>query len=169
MFMESLPFADIYLGFGSNEGDPILNCQKALDRLSQDKKVLLQKKSSLYKTEPIGYTKQRWFINGVVKVRSCLVPRELWNFLREIEISLGRKDGVRWGPRPIDLDILFYGDLIFKEEGLIIPHPCLQDRKFVLAPLGEIAPEFVHPVLKKPIKELLEGLREDQIVQIINP
>jgi 2-amino-4-hydroxy-6-hydroxymethyldihydropteridine diphosphokinase len=159
---------EIYLGFGSNEGDSILNCQKALDRLGKNKKILLQKKSFLYKTEPIGYTSQPWFINGVVKVRSCLEPRELWSFLREIEISLGRKDGIRWGPRPIDLDILFYGNLIISEGDLIIPHPRLHERKFVLVPLGEIAPKAIHPILKKPIKELLEGLREDQIVQRID-
>ena len=160
---------DIYLGLGSNKGDPILNCQKALDRLSKDKKILLEKKSSLYKTEPIGYINQPWFFNGVVKVNSCLKARELWNFLRELEISLGRKDGERWGPRNIDLDILFYDDLILNEEDLIIPHPRLQERKFVLVPLNEIAGEFVHPVLKKSIKELLEGLRADQRVKRIGP
>jgi dihydroneopterin aldolase / 2-amino-4-hydroxy-6-hydroxymethyldihydropteridine diphosphokinase len=159
---------DVYLGIGSNEGDPILNCQKALDRLSRGKKIWLEKKSSLYKTEPINYTNQPWFINRVVKVRSCLKPKELRSFLREIEISLGRKDGIRWGPRPIDLDVLFYGNLVISEEDLVLPHPRLQERKFVLVPLEEIASEFVHPVLKKSIKELLEGLREEQRVERLN-
>jgi 2-amino-4-hydroxy-6-hydroxymethyldihydropteridine diphosphokinase len=158
----------IYLGFGSNEGNSIVNCQKALESLGQNKKILLQRKSSLYKTEPIGYTNQPCFLNGVVQVRSCLNPRELWNFLREVEISLGRKDGIRWGPRPIDLDILFYGNWVINEKDLIIPHPRLHERKFVLVPLEEIAGAFVHPIFKKPIRSLLEELTEDQIVDRID-
>jgi len=156
---------EVYIGIGSNQGNPISNCQRAITLLGEREGIELLEKSSLYKSEPIGYTNQPWFINGVLKIRTTLEPIELWEVLQEIEGSLGREKGPRWGPRPIDLDILFYGQLIFRGQGLIIPHPRIAERKFVLLPLAEIAPEFVHPVLKKNIRELLGEVKERQIVE----
>ena len=156
-----------YIGIGSNLGDKVYQCETAIsDILRADQNKLLAK-SSLFKTKPIGYTSQDWFINGVIKIETDLEPLELLQVLKDIESRLGREKTFRWGPRVIDLDILLFDEEEIEMEGLQIPHPHLQERQFVLIPLAEIDPEVIHPVLKKRIGELLENIKEDQGVEKI--
>jgi 2-amino-4-hydroxy-6-hydroxymethyldihydropteridine diphosphokinase len=154
-----------YIGIGSNLGDKVYQCETAIsDILRADQNKLLAK-SSLFKTKPIGYTSQDWFINGVIKIETDLEPLELLQVLKDIESRLGREKTFRWGPRVIDLDILLFDEEEIEMEGLQIPHPRLQERQFVLIPLAEIDPDVIHPVLKKRIRELLENIKEDQGVE----
>ena len=148
----------VYLGLGSNLGDKVANCLRALTEVSASHHNQIHALSSLYKTEPIGYRDQDWFINCVAEVSTTLPPRPFHAFLQGIEKGMGRKKTVKMGPRIIDLDILFYGAEVIEEAGLIIPHPLLHERGFVLVPLAELAPELRHPVLQKTAAELLEGL-----------
>ncbi|MBA7517186.1 2-amino-4-hydroxy-6-hydroxymethyldihydropteridine pyrophosphokinase [subsurface metagenome] len=123
--------------------------------------------SSIYETEPVGYKEQGWFLNSVVKGKTELSPRRLWKRLEKIEKSIGRESEIKWGPRIIDLDILFYENKILNGKQLQIPHSELHKRKFVLVPLEEIALELVHPVLKKTISELLRDLKDNSQVELL--
>ena len=156
-----------YIGIGSNLGDKVYQCETAIsDILRADQNKLLAK-SSLFKTKPIGYTSQDWFVNSVIKIETDLKPLDLLRLLKDIESRLGREKTFRWGPRAIDLDILLFDKEEIEIEGLQIPHPRLQERQFVLIPLAEIDRSLIHPVLKKSIGELLENLKEDQGVEKI--
>jgi len=156
-----------YIGIGSNLGDKIYQCETAIsDILRADQNKLLAK-SALFKTKPIGYTSQDWFVNSVIKIETDLKPLDLLRLLKDIESRLGREKTFRWGPRVIDLDILLFDEEEIEMEGLQIPHPRLQERQFVLIPLAEIDRNLIHPVLKKSIGELLENLKEDQGVEKI--
>ncbi len=155
------------IGIGSNIGDKLNNCEKAISEILKADRHKLLAKSSFFKTEPVGYSSQDWFVNGVIKIQTDLEGPELLRTLKAIEFRLGRTPTLRWGPRIIDLDILFFDDIELHTEELHIPHPLIQDRKFVLAPLAEIDRSFVHPVLKKTIQELLNNLKEDQRVERI--
>lgn len=151
-----------YIGIGSNLGNREKNITKAIELLKRDRKIKLLKRSRIYETEPIG-PPQRKFLNGVLKIETKYSPIELLKKLKEIEYILGRKKNpLRWGPRPIDLDILFYGRHILNTEKLNIPHPEIHKRIFVLKPLSEISPFFKHPVFKKTIKKLLENYEVNQ-------
>ena len=122
--------------------------------------------SSFYRTEPVGYKEQDWFINLVVRVSSQLRPQELLARCKEMEKNLGRiKSSVPWGPRAMDIDILFYDRLVLESEKLTIPHPELHLRKFVLMPLNEINKDFIHPVLNKSVSWLLEELEDNSVVE----
>ncbi len=147
--------ARAYIGLGSNLGDGILNCKKALDLMGHSPHTEVIEASSFYRTEPVGKKDQGWFINCVAHITTGLEPNGLLSFLLSIEKEMGRERKEKWGPRTIDLDILFYGDTVMKEGSLIIPHPLVQERRFVLIPLVELAPDLVHPVLKKSIIQLL--------------
>lgn len=154
----------VYIGFGSNIGDRLAHIRNAMHALAETEGITLQKISSVYQTDPVGYETQAQFLNGVAAIETHLPPLSLLCTLKNIEASVGRQHRIRWGPREIDLDILMYGDLCFQTEKLVIPHPEMHLRRFVLAPLAEIAPDFVHPVLKETIQILLERLEDDKSV-----
>ena len=149
-----------YLGLGSNLGNRQDNLDRALDFLSQRLRVEIV--SSLYDTEPIGNVNQPRFLNLVCQIHTSLAPTELLTLAKGIELKLGRALGSSNAPRPIDIDILFYGDQVIETPELVIPHPRLAQRAFVLVPLAEIVPDLVHPISGKTIKELLRGIRETQ-------
>jgi len=145
-----------YLGLGSNLGNRQRNLAQALELMS--KKVEVQRISSIYETEPVGYEQQPLFLNLVCRVSTMLLPEELLGFLKEIENSLGRKSSFRNAPRPIDIDILFYDDVVMESRELTIPHPRLAERAFVLMPLAEVASGLVHPAKRKTVEQLLQEL-----------
>lgn len=153
-----------YIGFGSNIGDRLAHIQNAIHALSKTEGITLQKISSVYKTDPVGYEAQAHFLNGVAAIQTDLPPLFLLHALKDIETAIGRKHRIRWGPREIDLDILIYGDLRLQTEKLVIPHPEMHLRRFVLAPLAEIAPDLVHPVFQETIHALLENFEDDKSV-----
>jgi 2-amino-4-hydroxy-6-hydroxymethyldihydropteridine diphosphokinase len=155
----------VYIGIGSNIGDKLNHCEKAISEILKADRHKLLAKSSLFKTQPVGYASQDWFVNGVIKLETDLEPPELLRTLKTIESQLGRAQTFRWGPRTIDLDILFFDDIEIHTEELQIPHPLIQNRQFVLVPLVQIDRNFIHPVLKKTIQELLDNLKEDQGVE----
>ena len=154
-----------YIGIGSNLGDKSDHCEKAISEILKIDRHKLLARSSFFKTEPVGYTSQEWFVNGVIEIETDLEPSELLQTLKTIEVQLGRTETFRWGPRTIDLDILFFDDLQIQTGDLKVPHPHIQDRKFVLIPLAEIDRNLIHPVLKRTIQELLDNLKEEQKVE----
>jgi len=152
----------IYLSLGSNLGDRAHYLHEAISQLAPKVKIITL--SSVYETEPWGYADQPIFLNQVIKANTSLEPAELLAFLKEIEVSIGRQDTFRFGPRLIDLDILFYDDLILNTPKLTIPHPRIPERAFVLIPLAEIDPEMRHPVLGKTIQELKTAVDTGRIM-----
>jgi 2-amino-4-hydroxy-6-hydroxymethyldihydropteridine diphosphokinase len=144
-----------YIGIGSNLGNRHENCLHAVELLEK-RGVTVQKKSSLYETEPWGVKDQPRFINMAVQIETRLEPNELLRLLKDIEKEIGRQDSFHWGPRIIDLDILLFNTLVLNEENLQIPHPFLHEREFVLRPLNEIAPDVIHPVFRMSIDELTQ-------------
>jgi 2-amino-4-hydroxy-6-hydroxymethyldihydropteridine diphosphokinase len=154
-----------YIGIGSNLGNKLNQCEKAISGILKIDRHKLLAKSSFFKTYPLGYRSQDWFVNGVIKIETDLEAPELLETLKTIESQLGRKKTFRWGPRMIDLDILFFDDAEMHTEELQIPHPHIQDRQFVLIPLAEIDRDLLHPVLKKTVQELLNNSKEDQGVE----
>lgn len=147
----------VYLGLGSNLGDREANLRRALELLSANVKVA--KVSPTYDTAPVGNTDQPRFLNLVCEAKTPLSPPHLLGFIKDIETKMGRVNGPPNSPRPIDIDILFYGDLVLETSALVIPHPHLTERVFVLAPLADIAPDFKHPVSGKTVWQMLRGLK----------
>ncbi len=150
-----------FIGVGTNLGDREKNVEEALSKIKEQGIVILQR-SSIIETEPYGLKKQPKFLNCVIEIETKLSPHDLLKTLLAIEQTMGRVRKIHWGPRIIDLDILFYNSEITSEKNLKIPHPDIQNRLFVLKPLSEIAPNFVHPVLKKSIKEIFRNFREKE-------
>ena len=159
--------ATIYLALGSNLGDRSANLRSAIAALSPAVQVLQE--SPFYETEPWGLTDQPAFLNMVLKGETSLIPLELLRQLKNLETGLGRQPGVRWGPRLIDMDILFYDNLVLNTPQLVIPHPRLHERAFVLVPLADIAPDLLHPVLGKTIRQLLEQVDASDIKPYVEP
>lgn len=153
-----------YVGIGSNLGDALENCKRAIQDIAADGRNHLLKCSPFYRTEPVGKKDQAWFINGVIAVETSLGLREFLDFLLDIERKMGRERGERWGPRVIDLDILFFGDKVLNEDGLQVPHPRLHERRFVLVPLNDIASQLEHPLLAKTISQIISELPEGEKV-----
>lgn len=149
-----------YIGIGSNLGEREKNCREAIRLLNKNGEngITVVRQSSLIETEPWGMTDQPHFINMAAEVETELLPQQLLSLLMRIETGMGRNRTVKWGPRIIDLDILMYDDLKIETENLVIPHPLLHERDFVLGPLAEIAPDKIHPVLNKTIRKLSEEL-----------
>ena len=154
----------VYIGFGSNIGNRLKHIQNAIHALSKTEGIVLQKTSSVYKTDPVGYEAQAQFLNGAASIQTSLSPLSLLHTLKDIETVIGRQHRIHWGPREIDLDLLIYGDLCLQTEKLVVPHPEMHLRRFVLVPLGEIALNLVHPVFQESIQTLLERLEDDKSV-----
>lgn len=147
-----------YIGLGSNIGDRKNYLKEAINRICAEKNVEIKKQSSFIVTKPWGYIDQEDFLNAVVEIETILEAEELMDLLLEIELEFDRKREIKWGPRTIDLDIIMYDELISSNEKVILPHPRMHEREFVLKPLNEIAPYLMHPVLNKRIFTLLEEL-----------
>ncbi|MCF8045490.1 MAG: 2-amino-4-hydroxy-6-hydroxymethyldihydropteridine diphosphokinase, partial [Desulfarculaceae bacterium] len=158
----------VYISIGSNIGDRESNLTRAADALDQSESVTVTAVSPFYMTEPVDYTDQDWFVNAVLKVETGLLPRELLSLLKGIETKMGRHEkSVRFGPRVIDLDIVYYADQILKEEGLEIPHPRMHKRYFVLQPLCDIDRDVPHPVFQKTPDEFLREMNDKENQKII--
>lgn len=153
----------VYLSLGSNVGDRAANLRTALLRLGAFGKVAAV--SSFYETEPVERVAQPWFLNCAVKLDTEKMPRQLLAGVLNLEREMGRRRTQKKGPRNIDIDILLFGNSIVKARGLTIPHPALHERRFVLEPLVEIAPETRHPVLKRTMRELRDALAPGQEVR----
>lgn len=156
----------VYIAIGSNLGDKLSNCKKGIELLEKSGITILAC-SHFYKTEPVDYTDQDRFINAAVKAETGLAPLQLLKLLKSIEKEAGRVDTVRFGPRILDMDIIFYDDVITDDSGLIIPHPRMHKRRFVLAPICDIEPELVHPVLKQTMAALLKQSDDDPQQEVI--
>ncbi len=153
----------VYISIGSNIGNKLKNCQNGIAALIKPGLSLLRKQSPFYSTEPVDYKKQDWFINVVIKIQSVFDPYQLLSEIKSIQQDAGRiSDPVRYGPRVLDLDILLYDDLVINSSGLVIPHPRMHKRRFVLKPICDIDPKVVHPVLKKDMRHLLDNLGDGQ-------
>jgi 2-amino-4-hydroxy-6-hydroxymethyldihydropteridine diphosphokinase len=165
-----MPHITAYIGIGSNLGTPEKNCTKAIEKISSTKDIKIISKSSFYRTEPIGGVQQGWFVNSAIEIETDLSPENLLSVLLNLELAMGRTRKEKWGPRLIDLDLLFYGNLVLENKSLTLPHPEIQNRKFVLVPMSEIAENLIHPTLKKTIKTLLQESSDVTIVKKIkNP
>jgi len=150
-----------YIGVGSNLGDKLDNCRKAIELVDNIEGCTVMKQSGFYRTEPVGVTSQDWYVNGVICVETGLSAQNLLRSLLSIETGMGRVRKQRWESRIIDLDILLYGHHVIDEKNLIIPHPRMHIRRFVIMPMVQLDPDLVHPVLGRTMSELLDDLAEE--------
>ena len=155
----------VYLGLGSNLGDRPGTLGAAIRKLDSPE-LRFVRASGLYETEPIGLKEQPWFLNQVAEFETTLFPRQLLKRTKKIENELGRKRGVRNGPRTIDIDILLYGSAIVRASDLEIPHPRFRERRFVLEPLMELSPDLRDPESRKKIRQLMDGLAGQSVRRI---
>lgn len=149
-----------YIALGSNIGEKNKNLDEAISKIESIKEIRVTKKSTLIETEPWGYLEQDGFVNGVIEIDTIFSPKELIRVLLNIEKEMKRERVIKWGPRIIDLDVIFYDDFISSDEEIILPHPRMELRDFVLKPMNEIAPYMLHPVLNKRIFQLLDELEK---------
>jgi len=159
----------VYLSLGSNEGDRLDNLRRACAAL-EARDIRLRRASSVYETEPVDMREQTWFLNCVIEVETSLPPLRLLYEIEQIEGELGRKRSLPKGPRTIDLDILLYGNSVIREESLVVPHPKLHKRRFVLVPLREIAPSLKLPLFDRTPEQLVPELRDSSdVVRLPDP
>ena len=161
--------AHAYIGFGSNIDDRFTYITQALQLLLKGDSVSLIKISSFYETEPVGYEEQGWFLNGVVAIETDRSVHELLALLKETERDVGRQHRERWGPREVDLDLLIYDQCAINTPDLIVPHPEMHLRSFVLVPFTEIAPDVIHPILQEDVRSLLANLTDEKAVKLAAP
>ena len=155
-----------YIGVGSNQGNKEENCRRAVREIGHMPRTRVAQVSSWFATEPWGAASTEWYVNGVAAVDTGLDPETLLKHCQAVEREMGRRPSpVRWADRVIDLDILFFDDMVFEGPGLVIPHPELHRRRFVLAPLCEVAPDLKHPLLGSGIREMLDQVEDDGRVQ----
>ncbi|MBK6912974.1 MAG: 2-amino-4-hydroxy-6-hydroxymethyldihydropteridine diphosphokinase [Ignavibacteriales bacterium] len=157
-----------FIGIGTNEGDKLANIRFALSEIDESDSSSIENVSSICETLPMGEVQQENFLNAVIKIKTKLLPEGLFLFLKSIEKKAGRIKRERWGPRELDLDILFYDDIIYNKNELIIPHSGVIERDFVLVPLIEIEPHLIHPILKVELSELLKELKTKNILNKIH-
>ncbi len=157
----------IYLSLGSNLGDRAAKIASGIAALGAAG-IRVLRQSSLYETEPVDFFTQNWFLNNVVEAETQLLPQRLLQELQRIELTLGSLKQIRRGPRRLDMDILFYGNSVIRTAELDVPHPRLADRRFVLVPLAELAPQLAHPVLHRTVAELLAGTKDTSRVRLLN-
>jgi 2-amino-4-hydroxy-6-hydroxymethyldihydropteridine diphosphokinase len=157
--------AQVFIGLGSNLGDRAYYLHQGLAEIANSPQIIMKKYSSVYETEPVGKKEQPQFLNMAAELESTLLPQDLLWRLKEIENTLGRTHNDHWGPREIDLDILYYGSKVFHDEKLQLPHPEIANRRFVLVPMKEIAGEFLDPVQLLTMKELLRRCSDTSTVR----
>lgn len=145
-----------YIGIGSNLGDPLGNCLKAIQLLDEMQGCHIKGRSGFYRTEPVGVKGQGWFVNAVISLKTGRSSQHLLEGLLAIEAQMGRVRKEKWGPRVIDLDLLIHGDKVIDEQDLIVPHPRMHERKFVLIPMVDLTPNLIHPVYGKRMIDLLD-------------
>lgn len=150
----------VYLSLGSNMGDKRENLLEAIKKVGELENTEVVKSSTILETEPFGYIEQDNFLNACLEVKTLLTPQEFLSSILKIELDMGRVREIKWGPRVIDIDILFYDNEIIQEDNLAVPHPWICEREFVLEPLSEIAPNYVHPLERRTIMMLARKLKE---------
>ncbi len=155
-----------YLSLGSNMGNREQNLKEAVSALMKEPDIQIENISSIYETDPVGYTEQDCFLNIALQVKTSLRPEELLSKCQQIEIELGRKREIRWGPRTIDLDILLYNHENIETESLVIPHPRMHERAFVLVPLLELNPALLIPGFSEPLPVILDAIPDKEGVRL---
>jgi 2-amino-4-hydroxy-6-hydroxymethyldihydropteridine diphosphokinase len=158
----------VYISLGSNLGDRLGTIRSALEKLKQAE-IRVRRVSSFYKTEPVDFRPQPWFVNCVAEVETDLMPLRLLKTLQAIERELGRRPGIAKGPRPIDIDILLYGNLVIRSAELTVPHERMTGRRFVLVPLRELAAQVRHPVTQRTVLDMLSDAPDTGQVLKLKP
>ena len=151
----------VYLSLGTNMGDKKKNLLEAIGKIGKLENTKVTSQSTILETEPFGYTEQDMFLNACIEIKTLFTPQELLEKLLGIELEMGRVRTIKWGPRIIDIDILFFDDEIIQDKNLAVPHPWISERMFVLEPLCEIAPNLIHPLERKPVATLKRILEKE--------